>query len=145
MFCPSAPKPFFSDFQTSMCCGVIKGGFWAHKNSLNTPLFYLLKCMYQTRKVSGHVLGYQLCLFLLFLYMNFLLPILFEIKISNICSKDNFCQQTSLENAQIKTIQLNSEYDKITAMIMKKIVIDIFVIYSIYMHLFISEPYGINI
>jgi hypothetical protein len=32
----------------------LKVGGWAHKTSVNPP-FILLKCLYQDRKVSGHV------------------------------------------------------------------------------------------
>jgi hypothetical protein len=43
---------------------------WAIKTSLTPP--FLLKCLHQTRKASGHVfvgLGYRFCLFLRFWYL----------------------------------------------------------------------------
>jgi hypothetical protein len=51
---------------------LLRGEVWANKTSLTPP--FLLKCLYQARKVNGHVfvgLGYQFYLFLRYFYLIF--------------------------------------------------------------------------
>ena len=56
---------------------VLMLGLWSgfkalnHSNTVNSPASFL-KCLYQARKVNGHVFvcqGYRFCLFLRFLYL----------------------------------------------------------------------------